>query len=300
LISLEKIHSSEDTNLKSYVECLSIGEVDGMKDFWNRRVVVITGASSGIGAALLIEISKFPTTIIAMARRAAEIKLPLDAHPETKLFPIAIDFLDPTSISDAVALFPREIHGIDVIFNNAGITAHGRFDELNMEVYRKTFATNFFGPIQLIQMLLDKLKVAKGRVVTTSTVSALYGIPGRAAYSSSKSALHAAMESMRIELSEFGVGSVLVCVPYTETALRKSGLGSDGSILDEGQANRKLKTAKEVALLLMKSAKDKNAKLVTIDRTGFFVKWMRNLSPDFLEKILFKKLYNDFHSTKAV
>ncbi|MCZ8155606.1 MAG: SDR family NAD(P)-dependent oxidoreductase [Leptospira sp.] len=271
-----------------------------MKDFWNRRVVVITGASSGIGAALLIEISKFPTTIIAMARRAAEIKLPLDAHPETKLFPIAIDFLDPTSISDAVALFPREIHGIDVIFNNAGITAHGRFDELNMEVYRKTFATNFFGPIQLIQMLLDKLKVAKGRVVTTSTVSALYGIPGRAAYSSSKSALHAAMESMRIELSEFGVGSVLVCVPYTETALRKSGLGSDGSILDEGQANRKLKTAKEVALLLMKSAKDKNAKLVTIDRTGFFVKWMRNLSPDFLEKILFKKLYNDFHSTKAV
>jgi dehydrogenase/reductase SDR family protein 7B len=266
-----------------------------MKDFWNKKVVLITGASSGIGAALLSELSRYPLTLIAMARRAGEIELPNHAHTHAHLISIAVDFMDPTSVSDAVGKIPNEISGIDVLFNNAGITAHGRFDELNMEVYKKTFATNFFGPIQLIQSLIEKIKKVQGRVVTTSTVSALYGIPGRAAYSASKSALHAAMESLRIELSEFGVGSVLVCVPYTETALRKSGLGADGNTLDEGQAKRKLKTPSEVALLLMKVATDQNARLVTMDFTGFFLKWMRNIAPASLEKILFKKLYDDFH-----
>jgi NAD(P)-dependent dehydrogenase (short-subunit alcohol dehydrogenase family) len=266
-----------------------------MKDFWNNKVVLITGASSGIGKALLSELSYFPLTIIAMARRAGEIEKPVHAHVSCQVLPIAVDLQDPSSIDDAVALIPKEITTIDVLFNNAGITAHGRFDALSMEVYRKTFATNFFGPIQLIQMVLGRLKKARGRVVTTSTVSALYGVPGRAAYSASKSALHAAMESMRIELSEDGVSSALVCVPYTETALRKSGLGADGTILDEGQAKRKLKTPSEVALLLMKSATNPKARLVTIDSTGFFLKWMRNIAPAYLEKILFKKLYEDFH-----
>ncbi len=267
-----------------------------MKEFWNNKVVLVTGASSGIGEALLKELAKFPLILIAMARRANEIQRPVPAHQDFKLIQIAIDLQDPSSIDDAVSLIPKDITGIDVFFNNAGITAHGRFDKLNMDVYHKTFSTNFFGPIQLIQSVLSKIKLAKGRVVTTSTVSALYGVPGRAAYSSSKSALHAAMESMRIELSEDGVSSVLVCVPYTKTALRKSGLGADGAVLNEEQANAKVKSPEEVAKFLMKSAKDKNARLVTIDGSGFIMKWMRNFAPGFLEKILFKKLYHDFHS----
>ncbi len=265
-----------------------------MKDFWNDKVVVITGASSGIGEALLKETSRFVCTVFVLARRANEIEEPSSKHKECKIIPIAVDLQDSCSVSDALEILHRETEGIDVLFNNAGITAHGRFDELSMEVYRKTFATNFFGPIQLIQGLLPQLKKKKGRVVTTSTVSALYGIPGRAAYSSSKSALHAALEAMRIELREEGVGSSLVCVPYTETALRKSGLDASGQILDEGQAKAKLKTPEEVALLLMKTAMDREARLVTFDRSGRFVKWMRNLAPGLLEKILHKKLYHDF------
>ncbi|TGN14617.1 SDR family NAD(P)-dependent oxidoreductase [Leptospira ilyithenensis] len=267
-----------------------------MKDFWNNRVVVITGASSGIGLALLENLSRYPCEIFALARRANDIEDPPSKHPACKIIRIGVDLQDTSSVLDALAILHSHTSGgVDVLFNNAGITAHGRFDELSLEVYRKTFATNFFGPIQLIQGLLGGLKKAKGVVVTTSTVSALYGVPGRAAYSSSKSALHAAMESMRIELKEEGVRSSLVCVPYTETNLRKSGLDVKGNVLDEGQAKAKLKTPKEVAFLLMKVAKDKEARLVTFDFSGSFMKWMRNLAPGILEKILYKKLYHDFH-----
>jgi len=266
-----------------------------MKDFWNDRVVVITGASSGIGLALLENLSQYPCKVFALARRANDIADPVSKHSACVITRIGVDLQDPSSILDALTILLSKTDSIDVLFNNAGITAHGRFDELSLEVYRKTFATNFFGPIQLIQGLLGGLKQSKGAVVTTSTVSALYGVPGRAAYSSSKSALHAAMESMRIELREEGVRSSLVCVPYTETNLRKSGLDVKGNILDEGQAKAKLKTPREVAYLLMKVAQDKDARLVTFDFSGFFMKWMRNLAPWLLEKILYKKLYHDFH-----
>lgn len=130
--------------------------------------------------------------------------------------------------------------------------------------------------------------------MTTSTVSALYGVPGRAAYSASKSALHAALESLRIESLLEGIGVSLVCVPYTDTALRTSGLTADGKVLAEAPAKGKRKSAKEVAQVLMEVAKDKEARLVTFNLSGKFLEWMRFFSPKFLEKILYKKLYNDF------
>ncbi|GBF51969.1 KR domain protein [Leptospira ryugenii] len=264
-----------------------------MKDPWDNRVVLITGASSGIGEALLRQLAKSNSTIIAIARRAEQISLPEGA--KAQLISLSVDLRDEASILTAIQEIKTKVKQIDVIFNNAGITAHGRFDEIQIKVYHETFATNFFGPILLIQGLLPELKRGKGMVVTTSTVSALYGIPGRAPYSASKAALHAAMEAMRIELREEEIGVALVCVPYTKTALRTSGLGPDGKILDEAQANRPLMSPEEVAEALVQIARKKNSRLVTIDKTGFFVKWMRNLSPSFLEKTLFRKLYHDFH-----
>ncbi|XDD48374.1 SDR family NAD(P)-dependent oxidoreductase [Leptospira sp. WS39.C2] len=264
------------------------------KEFWNDTVVVITGASSGIGKALLEELAVFPCQLVLLARRAGDIPEPITKHKDTVFHRVTCDLADPSSVEDAIGWISKRINRVDVLFNNAGITAHGRFDSLTMDVYQKTFATNFFGPIQFIQGLLPLVKKAKGNIVTTSTVSALYGVPGRAAYSASKSALHAALESLRIESLDSGIGVSLVCVPYTDTALRTSGLDAGGNVLSEAPAKGKRKSAKEVAHVLMKVAKEKEARLVTFNLSGKFLEWMRFFSPKFLEKILYKKLYNDF------
>jgi NAD(P)-dependent dehydrogenase (short-subunit alcohol dehydrogenase family) len=184
---------------------------------------------------------------------------------------------------------------VDVLFNNAGITAHGRFDETDIAVFKKTFDINFFGAVHLSRLLVEPIKKAKGIFFVTSTVSGLYGIPGRSAYSSSKSALHAVFESIRIELSEYGVRSIIFCPPYTKTALRTSGLDAKGSTLNEEQAKGKIKTPEEVAEEMVRACENPNSRLVTMDKSGNFVKWMRLFAPSLLEKILFKKLYNDFH-----
>lgn len=259
-----------------------------------KKIYLITGASSGIGEALFALTARTCCRLFLLARRAKEIQNPPGLHSETEIFRIPVDMADPSSIAMAIQKVRDKTDNLDVLFNNAGISAHGRFDELTDEVWRKTFATNFFGPIQLIQGLLPLLKVKRGIVVSTSTVSALYGVPGRAAYSASKSALHAAMESMRIELREEGVRSALVCVPYTKTNLRSNVLGADGKIHSEQQASGKLKSPEEVAAFLLKVSQEKFPRLLTMSFSGVFLKWMRNLSPSFLESTLAKKLKQDY------
>ncbi|HNO23259.1 MAG TPA: 3-ketoacyl-ACP reductase, partial [Leptospiraceae bacterium] len=112
---------------------------------------------------------------------------------------------------------------------------------------------------------------------------------------SSKSALHAVFESLRIELSEEGIRSIIFCPPYTKTNLRTSGLDAKGEKLQEEQAKGKIKTPEEVAEEMVKAMENPNSRLVTMDKSGIVVKWLRLFAPAFLEKILFKKLYNDFH-----
>jgi short-subunit dehydrogenase len=132
-------------------------------------------------------------------------------------------------------------------------------------------------------------------MIVTSTVSGLYGVPARAAYSSSKSALHAVFESIRIELSEIGVRSIIFCPPYTKTNLRTSGLTGSGEKLNDKQHGGKLLTPDQVANAMLAAVENKNSRLVTMDTSGFFVKVLRLFAPAILERKMFKKLYNDFH-----
>ncbi|MDX1959826.1 MAG: SDR family NAD(P)-dependent oxidoreductase [Leptospiraceae bacterium] len=260
------------------------------QNFWNGKTIVITGTSSGIGEAILNELKEISCTIFAIDRTTKDIPT-----SKAKIVQLQCDLTRSDELEKTGQEILKQTESVDVLFNNAGITAHGRFDEMKMEVFRKTFEINFFAAVHLTLVLIDKIKKSKGVVIVTSTVSGLYGIPGRSAYSSSKSALHAAFESLRIELSEFGVRSIIFCPPYTKTALRTSGLDSKGNKLNEEQAKGKIKTPKEVAEAMILAVEDKNSRLVTMDKSGFYVKWLRLFAPAFLEKQLFKKLYHDFH-----
>lgn len=267
-----------------------------MKDkFWKDKTILITGASSGIGEAILQLLKPIVGKIYLISRKPPE---GYDSS-ESRIAFFPVDLSNPESVEKGAQDIRKSLlaegKGLDVLFNNAGITAHGRFDATDMSVFRKTFETNFFGPIRLVQTLHEFLTMAKGAVVSTSTVSGLYGVPGRAAYSSSKSALHAAMEAYRIEMMETGVRSIIVCPPYTKTNLRTSGLDAQGNVLDEPQAGSKIKSPLEVAYAIVHAVEKPDSRLVTIDKSGIAMKVLRLFSPKTLEKIMFKKLYKDFH-----
>ncbi len=256
---------------------------------WKDKTIVITGTSSGIGKALMLHLSDVETRIFTIDRSPTTIP-----KGKAEIVPILCDITKEEDIKHASAEILKATSTVDYLFNNAGITAHGRFDKMNISVFRRTFDVNFFGNVHLTLELIEALKKARGMVMVTSTVSGLYGIPGRSAYSSSKAALHAVYESLRVELSDYGVRSIIFCPPYTRTALRTSGLDAQGNKLNEEQASGKIKTPEEVAIEMVAAAEDPNSRLVIIDKSGFFVKWMRNFSPAFLERMLRKKLHHDF------
>lgn len=260
------------------------------ENYWQNKTAVVTGGSSGIGEALVRKLSSVKCRIINVDRNPASV-----SSDKAEIHSVICDLSVPDSVEKASAEIAKLTDRIDFLFNNAGITTHGRFDHMNVQVFRKTFEVNFFGTIHLTSGLLPLVKKAKGAIMVTSTVSGLYGIPGRSAYSSSKSALHAVFESLRIELSEEGIRSIIFCPPYTKTNLRTSGLDAKGEKLQEEQAKGKIKTPEEVAEEMIKAMENPNSRLVTMDKSGIVVKWLRLFAPAFLEKILFKKLYNDFH-----
>ncbi|PJZ57129.1 SDR family NAD(P)-dependent oxidoreductase [Leptospira barantonii] len=263
--------------------------------FWTNKTIVVTGGSSGIGEAVLEILSKLDCTLVNLSRTEPAL-LKRKGNIAADLIHIPTDLSSEKEIDKAVKKISKDLRGIDVLFANAGVTTHSRFDGTRIETFRKTFDINFFGPIYLIQRLLPQIKLNRGSVIATSTVSGLYGIPGRSAYSSSKSALHAALEAARIELSEDGLSFIIFCPPYTKTKLRASGLDGDGNVLNEAQhSSKKIKSPQEVALKMIEAVEDPGSKLVIMDSSGFFLKWLRNIAPGFLERTLFKKLYKDFH-----
>ncbi|MBM9502293.1 SDR family NAD(P)-dependent oxidoreductase [Leptospira sp. 201903071] len=264
-------------------------------DYWKGKTIVVTGGSSGIGEAILSTLSKIDCKLINLSRTQPELLKRKNTFV-ADLLHIPTDLSSEKEIDKAIKKISKEYRGIDVLFANAGVTTHSRFDGTRIETFRKTFDINFFGPVYLIQRLLPQIKLNLGTVIATSTVSGLYGIPGRSAYSSSKSALHAALEAARIELSEQGLSFIIFCPPYTKTKLRASGLDGDGKTLNEGYyPSKKIKTPEEVALRMLNAVEDPESRLVLMDSSGFFLKWLRNIAPAFLERTLFKKLYKDFH-----
>lgn len=287
LFSLEKI-------LESFFLMLRMLR-DMNPSFWSGKTIVLTGGSSGIGEAILGILSKLDCTLINLSRTEPKL-LKQKKGIVADWIHISTDLSSEKEIDKAVKKISKDYRGIDVLFANAGITTHSRFDSTRIETFRKTFDINFFGPIYLIQRLLPQIKLNRGSVIATSTVSGLYGIPGRSAYSSSKSALHSALEAARIELSEDGLSFIIFCPPYTKTKLRSSGLDGDGNVLNESQhSSDKIKSPEEVASKMIDSVEDPESRLVIMDSSGFFLKWLRNFAPAFLEKTLFKKLYKDFH-----
>ena len=264
---------------------------------FSNKLVLITGASSGIGEATAREIARRGGQPLLVARRQEELERVAAAiQDETGVTAILVraDVLreeDRKKVAQAVQKNGGELQ---VLINNAGITQHSRFDETDLDVLRKTMELNFFSMAALTQILLPYMKKTQGEkvILLVSTISGLYGVPGRFAYSASKAAGHALMESLRIELKKYKIYPVIFCPGWVKTALRSSGLAGDGSIIKEADAPGAL-SPEEVALKLCNTAERKK-RLAMSGFNGYAVNILRLLSRSLLENKMAKKLQHDY------
>jgi NAD(P)-dependent dehydrogenase (short-subunit alcohol dehydrogenase family) len=192
-----------------------------------QKSVLITGATDGLGRATAILLAQHGYRVFA-AGRSAEKRAQLDALAREKKLPLEtleLDVCDGASVERAVAAVQRKAGAIDVLFNNAGVNFSAAVEDLSLEDWRRQFETNFFGVLRVTQAVVpDMRQRRRGRIVMMSSVSGFVTAPTQGAYSSSKFALEALSNALRLELYPFGVEVVLIEPGYIVTGIQQAAM----------------------------------------------------------------------------
>lgn len=208
---------------------------------FQHKYVVITGASSGIGKALALELAKSQARLVLLARRMTELETVKQlclAHTDFCEL-VRLDLANPESVVEAATTVQHLVPQIDVLVNNAGISQRGSARNTSFETVMQIMQVNFMGPIQFTSALYPVLNPAGAGIIVTSSVVGLFGFPTRSTYAASKHALHGYFNTLAIE--EVGKIQVLIACPgRINTPISYSAVEADGQAhgkMDPGQAN---------------------------------------------------------------
>jgi NAD(P)-dependent dehydrogenase (short-subunit alcohol dehydrogenase family) len=195
-----------------------------MQESFSGKVVLITGASSGIGEELALQLVQRGALLTLAARRTAlleEMSQKIGATATVRPLVVECDVTRDGDVERAVAETVRERGKLDIVFANAGFGVAGMFTKLTLEDYRRQFETNVFGVLRTLYAALPEVKKTKGQLVITGSVAGWAATPGTSAYAMSKFALRALANSITPELAVSGVKVTLISPGFFESELRR-------------------------------------------------------------------------------
>jgi short-subunit dehydrogenase len=184
------------------------------------KVVLVTGASAGIGAACAREAVRRGASVVLFARRAERVQALADELGSGALA-IAGDVTVDGDVARAVTAAREHFGGLDVLFANAGFGVSGEFTALTLDDYRRQFETNVFGVMRSLNEALPELELRGGAVGVVGSVNGYVSIPGWSAYCMSKHALRSFCEAVRLELRDRGVSVTHLAPGFVDTDFRR-------------------------------------------------------------------------------
>lgn len=163
------------------------------------KVVLITGGSSGIGKSMGEFLLKKNFRVYGTSRHPS-------SYPTSKFTLLALDVTDLSSIQHCIAKIINIEGRLDILINNAGVGITGPVEEVPEDEIYRNFQTNFFGPINIIKMVLPSMrKQHSGLIINITSIAGYMGLPYRGIYSASKGALELITEALRIEIKDFNI-----------------------------------------------------------------------------------------------
>ncbi len=264
------------------------------KQFEN-KVIIITGASSGIGKACSFEFAGKGAKVVLAARRIKELKIIEEKIKEQDGNAFSVK-TDVKNIEDCKCLINKTIEKygkIDVLINNAGISMRATFEDLDLSVIKELMDTNFYGAVYCTKFALPHIIKQKGTIIGISSIAGLAPLPGRTGYCASKHALNGFLNSLRMENIKKELNVLIVHPGFTESSIRKNALNKMGVSQKESPRNEKemmpaVKVAKSIAKAYIKGERS-----LVLTRQGKFAVWMYKVFPLIADLLIYNQMASE-------
>ncbi len=254
------------------------------------KLVIITGASSGIGLSCAHESAKRGANLVLAARqyvKICEIASEIQNIYGVKVLAIQTDVAIEEDCKQLIKQSIYTFGKIDVLINNAGISMRALFADLDLEVIRKVMDVNFWGTVYCTKYALPHLLEVKGTVVGVSSIAGFKGLPGRTGYSASKFAVNGFLESLRIENLKTGLKVLLACPGFTASNIRNVALNSDAKSQGETSMQEdKMMSSQQVAINILNGIENEKRQLIMTSQ-GKLTVFLQKFLPSLLDKLVY-------------
>lgn len=261
------------------------------------KVVIITGASSGIGKACAEEFAKKGSNVVLAARqyvKLCEITQEIQSKYMVKALAVQVDV---TKEDDCKALIDQTLltmGKIDILINNAGISMRALFIDLDLEVLKQVMDINFWGAVYCTKYALPEILNHQGSIVGVSSIAGYKGLPGRTGYSASKFAMNGFLEALRTENLKNNLHVMVACPGFTASNIRNVALNSDAQPQGESSMiEEKMMSANEVAAIIVKGVAKRKRTLIMTGQ-GKLTVFLQKIFPKLLDTLV----YNHFKKEK--
>lgn len=261
------------------------------------KVVAITGAAAGIGAAMARGFGRDGARLALMdvdEGALSALTRELGASGVEALG-ISCDVTDEAACQSAARDIEARFGRLDVLVNNAGITHFSAIGQTDMSVLRRVMDVNFFGAAQMTRVCLDMLLASKGQVVAMSSVAGFCPLPLRSGYVASKHAMKGYFETLRSEYEREGLGVLVVCPFFVDTDIGRKALSGDGgSSAPEAQETRAkgMVSVEGVAADIVRAAGQRK-KFLPVARSAKLAWALSRIAPSVLAKLSADRVYKD-------
>ena len=252
------------------------------------KTIVLTGASTGIGRALSLELARQQPRLVLAARDAERLEAVAAECRRLGAQAIAVkaDVTLPEDCGRVVARAVAEFGGIDVLVNNAGIGMIARFDEIrDLSVFERILRVNYLGAVYMTHHALAHLKRSRGLIVAVASLTGYTGVPTRTGYAASKHAMVGFFDSLRIELAGGGVDVTIVAPDFVVSEIHRRSFGPDGRPLGTTPMKEaEIMTADECARRIVK-AMQRRQRLAVLSLRGRIGRYVRLFAPGLIDRI---------------
>ena len=259
-------------------------------DAYHEQVVIVTGASSGIGKALSLQLAGQGAKVVLAARRAELLEqvaaVCCQAGGEALVVPtdVADEAQCRALIERTITVFGR----LDMLVNNAGLAVIARLEDYaDLSLFQHVMDVNFYGAVYCTYYALPHLIRSQGRVVAVSSLGGKAPLPYNSPYIASKFAMHGFFETLRMELKNHGASVTIICPYWVVTGFHEAQLDKDG--VPRGPVGRaiyskNMMTAERCAQITLRAAYRRQREVLM--GPGRLIAWLKLLAPEQLDRIL--------------